>query len=72
MILKSKRPIVLPENYIYCTRTMEGVMSPEQLCDFNKMMFNHYRDVLVKDGDEVNVEVRKMCMEGMARHARNQ
>ena len=67
--LKSQRPIPSPEKFIYCTRTMEGVMSQEQLHDFNKMMFNHYRDVLIKGGDEVNEEVCKMCTEGMARHA---
>ena len=44
-------------------------MSQQQLHDFNKMMFNHYRDVLIKGGDEVNEEVCKICTEGMARHA---
>ena len=67
--LKSQRPIRSPENFIYCTRTMEGVMSQEQLHDFHKMMFNHYREVLINGGDEVNEEVRKMCTEGMAKHA---
>ena len=67
--LKSQRPIRSPENFIYCTRTMEGVMTQEQLHDFHKMMFNHYRDVLINGGDEVNEEVCKMCTEGMAKHA---
>ena len=67
--LKSQRPIRSPENFIYCTRTMEGVMTQDQLHDFHKMMFNHYREVLINGGDEVNEEVRKMCTEGMAKHA---
>ena len=67
--LKSHRPIPSQDKFIYCSRTMEGIMSAEELQDFNKMMFTHYRDVLIKGGDEVNEEVRKMCTEGMARHA---
>ena len=67
--LKSQRPIPSQDKFIYCSRTMEGVMSAEELHDFSKMMFTHYRDVLVKGGDEVNEEVHKMCTEGMARHA---
>ena len=47
---------------------MEGVMSADELCEFNKMMFNHYQNVLVNSGDEVNADIRKMCEEGMARH----
>ena len=67
--LKSQRPIVSPENFIYCRQTMEGVMTQDQLHDFHKMMFNHYREVLINGGDEVNEEVSKMCTEGMAKHA---
>ena len=67
--LKLQRPIRSPENFIYCTRTMEGVMTQDQLHDFHKMMFSHYREVLINGGDEVNEEVRKMCTEGMAKHA---
>ena len=67
--LKSQRPIRSPENFIYCTRTMEGVMTQDQLHDFHKMMFNHYRDVLINGGDEVNEEVHKMCTESMAKIA---
>ena len=70
--LKSRRPILSPENFIYCTRTMEGVMSPDEILEFNKMMFNHYRNVLIHGGDEVNADVKKMCEEGMARHVHAQ
>ena len=66
--LKSRRPILSPEKFIYCTRMMEGVMSADELSEFNKIMFNHYRNVLINSGDEVNADVRQMCQEGMARH----
>ena len=66
--LKSRRPILSPEKFVYCTRTMEGVMTPDELSEFNKMMFNHYRNVLINGGDEVNADVRQLCQEGMARH----
>ena len=66
--LKSKRPILSPEKFVYCTRTMEGVMSADELSEFNKMMFNHYRNVLINGGDEVNADVRQLCQEGMERH----
>ena len=40
--LKSKRPILSPEKFVYCTRMMEGAMTPDELSEFNKMMFNYY------------------------------
>ena len=43
-------------------------MTPDELSEFNKMMFNHYRNVLINDGDEVNADVRQLCQEGTARH----
>ena len=66
--LKSKRPILLPEKFVYCTRMMEGAMTPDELSEFNKMMFNHYQNALINGGDEVNADVRQLCQEGMARH----
>ena len=66
--LKSNRPILLPEKFVYCTRMMEGAMTPDELSEFNKMKFNHYRNVLINGGDEVNADVRQLCQEGMARH----
>ena len=47
---------------------MKGVMSADELSEFNKIMFNHYRNVLINSGDEVNADVRQICQEGMARH----
>ena len=66
--LKSMRPILLSEKFIYCTKMMEGVMSADELTEFNKIMFAHYQNVLLNGGDEVNADVRQMCQEGMARH----
>ena len=66
--LISKRPILSPEKFVYCTRTMEGAMTPDELSEFNKMMFNHYQNVLINGGDEVNADIRQLCQEGMARH----
>ena len=66
--LKSKRPILSPEKFVYCTRMIEGAMTPDELSEFNKMMFNHYRNALINGGDEVNAHVRQLCQEGMARH----
>ena len=43
-------------------------MTPDELSEFNKMMFNHYRNVLINGGDEVNADIRQLCQEGMARH----
>ena len=65
--LKSRRPILSTEKFVYCTRTMEGVMTPDELSEFNKMMFNHYRNVLINGGDEANADIRQLCQEGMAR-----
>ena len=66
--LKSRRPILSPEKFVYCTRTMEGVMTPDELSEFNKMMFNHYQNVLINGGDEVNVDMSQLCQDGMAWH----
>ena len=65
---KSRRPILSPEKFVYGTRTVEGVMTPDELSEFNKMMFNYYRNVLINGGDEVNADIRQLCQEGMARH----
>ena len=62
--LKSRRPLLLPEKFVYCTRAM----SANELFEFNKMMFNHYQNLLINSGDEVNADVRQLCQEGMARH----
>ena len=43
-------------------------MSADELSEFNKMMFNHYQNVLINVGYEVNADVRQLCQEGMARH----
>ena len=63
--LKSKRPILSPEKFVYCTRMMEVAMTPDELSEFNKMMFNHYRNALINGGDEVNADVRQLCQEGI-------
>ena len=66
--LKSRRPILSPENIVYCTRMMEGAMTPDELSEFNKMMYNHYQNVLINGGAEVNADIRQLFQEGMARH----
>ena len=66
--MKSRRLILAPEKFVYCTRTIEGGMSPEEVREFNKMMFKHYYNVLLNGGDEVNEEIRKMCQDGMRVH----
>ena len=43
-------------------------MNADELCEFNKMMFSHYRNVLVNGKHEVNADVQKLCKEGMAMH----
>ena len=43
-------------------------MTPDELSEFNKMMFNHYQNFLINGGDEVNADIRQLCQEGMARH----
>ena len=67
--LKSRRPILTPEKFIYCTKSIEGAMHPDEFREFNKIMFNHYYNVLLDGSDEVNVDVKQMCEEGMAKHA---
>ena len=47
---------------------MEGAMTPDELSEFNKIMFNHYQNALINGGDEVNADIRQLCQEGMARH----
>ena len=66
--LKSRRPILTPKKLTYCTKTIKGSMHADELCEFNKMMFNHYRNVLVNGQDEVNANVQKLCQEGIAMH----
>ena len=68
--LKARRPIFIPKKLIYCTttKTIEGSTNADELCEFNKMMFKYYRNILVNGGDEANADVQKLCQEGMAMH----
>ena len=66
--LKTRRPLMAPHNFVYCSETIEGKANPQEVHEFNRMMFDHYYNILLNGGNEVDDEIIKMCKEGMERH----
>ena len=66
--LKCRRPILAPHKFVYCSETIEGKANPEEMREFNKMMYNHYHNVLLNGGDDFDDAIKKMCEEGMEKH----
>ena len=66
--LKTRRPLMASHNFVYCSETIEGKANPQEVREFNRMMFDHYYNILLNGGNEVDDEIIKMCKEGMERH----